>query len=258
MVATIKVELGDFIRSSKKHIGNEWPKAVTKAFGGIAGRAMESAQQLTREKFKLHGDYVLRGIRHYPANAIQEEAAAHALKRYGDMNAAVYLRGANDPKRSLGFMAHHEYGEERQAHSPWVSLNGDRYIAVPLDDLLKKSAKTSGGRIRKRLRPSDLLERFSQSGSRFDGNTTINKGVKYRPRNAKKKGAAFIIASAKRHIPMIAQASHGGLFLEFLYALVPDSKIREQWGFVKRVYKTVDEVAFREIKARVFRMENNK
>ena len=55
---------------------------------------------------------------------------------------------------------------------------------------------------------------------------------------------------------MIVQGRQGGFVMEFLYALIPEAKMKAQWGFVKRVYQTVDAVCFDDIRKAVFGMRS--
>jgi len=161
--------------------------------------------------------------------------AAHALKKYGDMNAAVFIRGATSPSKSLEFMAHHEYGEMR---TPFK-----KYIAIPMKGLRQKSYKTSTGRVKKRWKPATLLERYIKSGSSFDGRTTTNQGKRLGPSTGRVPAAPFLIMS-RQGDPMIVRRiskSKGGTKgqLEFLYILKHISKIKPTWKFVKEIYTGV-------------------
>lgn len=230
----IQVDLTDFSKSARLHIGRDWPKAVTKAFGELAEKGASSVRGLTRRRFKLHSEFIPRGIRSYPRTPVQESRAAHALKKYGDMNAAVFLRGSRSPSNSLEFMAHHEYGEHRRPK--------DKYIAIPMAGLKSKAYKTGRGRVKGRWKPAELLKTFSQRGSKFDGRTTTNKGMNLGPPKGRVPGSAFIISS-RRGDPLIARRrvrgrkTHGQL--EFLYILKRGADIRGGWGFVDEVYSSV-------------------
>ena len=239
----LKVDLTEFVAGAKQHVNRDWPKACVNAFAEIAEEGRDDVRALTRREFKLHSDFVTKGIRHLPNTPTQKDAAARALQRFGDMSAAVFLRGASDPRKSLEVMAHHEWGENREPFSPWATLNGRRYIAIPMEDLLRKAARAPRGRIRKRYRPSALIERMSQTGARYSRSkkTTITRGVKYRSRNTRKAGTPFILGS-KRGAPMIVRGMMGGFTLEFLYVLVNRfTKIKKTWGFKEKVYASIDQ-----------------
>lgn len=239
MTVRLHVDLTEISAFTKKHLGQDWPKAVVDAFGELAEEGRDGARALTRQKFKLRSEWVTNGIKHYPANKAQKDRSAHALKKYGDVNAAVFLRGATDPKKSLEFMAHHETSEERDPQ--------DKYIAVPMQGVRQKSFKTGKGRVRKRWKPETLLKRFHESGSRYDGRTTINNGRGLGYRRGRTPGAPFLIASRKKGEPMIVrrrrrrkgESENARGNLEFFYILKPKARIKEIWGFVDGVYESV-------------------
>jgi hypothetical protein len=234
----ISVDLAEFSAAAKRHVKKEWPKIVVNALASLAEKGRDDVRTLTRSGFQLHGDYVTRAILHTPNSAAQKAAAAQAMGRYGDCNASVFLRGASDPKRDMTFLAQHEWGEERNPHSPWVSFNGGRFLAVPMEDLKSKAYRTSTGKVRARYSPSVLLDQFAKSGATFNGRTTITRGQKYRGKSRRTVGTPFILAT-KRGTPMIAQSRNRGFTLEFVYVLKPRARIRKAWGFVDAVYSSV-------------------
>lgn len=224
----IELDLTDFTRAARKHIGVDWPKTVTDAFSGIAKKARDAGAKHTSKEFKLKTDWVLKGIRFYPDSNTQKTKAAHALKKYGDMNAAVFLRGSSNPKKSLEFMADHEFGEVRSGKK--------RYVAIPTKTLKNKAYRTARGGVKQRYRPKHLLKRFNEV-STFDGRTTITKGK--RSKRKRLPGSAFII-SARGH-PFIARSykRKGYRRLELLYVLRDKAQIKSTWGFVQHVRNRV-------------------
>jgi len=230
--AKIKIDLTEFSKTARKHIKRDWPAFVVNAFSEMAEMARDGARILTGQRFKLHSDYVIKGIKHYPQNANQKNMAAQALKKHGDMNASVYLRGARNAKKSLQFMADHEFGEQRNAQN--------KYIAVPTKMLKSKNFRSNRGRVKKSFTPKHLLKRFNESGSTFDGNTTRSKS---RVRKKRMPGSPFIVMGSSgrpfivRQVRRSKKNSKGKL--EFLYILNPSVNIKLKWGFVKIVYRVV-------------------
>jgi hypothetical protein len=229
-----RVDLTEFTAAAKRHLKRDWPKAVVNALSDVAMDARDEARDMTKGKFDLHSDWVPKGIMHTPNSSSQKAAAANALQKYGDFTAAVFLRGATDPKKSLGFMAHHEYGEERDPVG--------KFIAIPLKGIKGKSFRASKGSVKKKWRPSELLKRFNETGSKFDGRTTIHhggRGLGHNRKGGKLPGNAFIIGTKSG--PMIARRARKGKkrTLEFLYVLKTKARIKELWGFVGNVYDTV-------------------
>ena len=232
----LKVDLAEFVAGAKQHVNRDWPKACVNAFAEIAEEGRDDVRTLTRREFKLHSDFVTKGIRHLPNTPTQKDAAARALQRFGDMSAAVFLRGASDPRKSLEFMAHHEWGETRDPQ--------DRFIAVPLKGVRSKSFKTSKGRVQARWKPGRLLEHFNKTGSRYDGRTTQHRrGLGYKGRSRRLPGKPFLIRSQKGD-PLIARRirnpnKRGQRQLEFFYILKPKARIQKIWNFVDGVYTSV-------------------
>lgn len=230
--AKIKIDLTEFSKTARKHIKRDWPAFVVNAFAEMAEVARDGARILTGQRFKLHSDYVTKGIRYYPQSANQKNMAAQALKKHGDMNAAVYLRGARNAKKSLQFMADHEFGEQRNAQN--------RAIAVPTKTLKSKNYRSNRGRVKKSFIPRHLLKRFSESGSKFDGNTTRSKN---RVRNRRMPGRPFIIMGSSGNPFIVRQVRRSKKNkkgkLEFLYMLKHSVNIKMKWGFVKIVYRVV-------------------
>lgn len=230
--ATVKIDLTEFSKTARQHIKKDWPAFVVNAFSEMAEMARDGARILTKQRFKLYSDYVIKGIKHYPQNASQKSMAAQALKKHGDMNASVYLRGARNAKKSLQFMADHEFGEQRSAQK--------KYIAVPTKTLKSKNFRSNRGRVKKSFTPKHLLKRFNESGSIFDGNTTRSKS---RVRKKRMPGSPFIIMGASGKPFIVRQVRRAKKNtqnrLEFLYALKPSANIKMKWGFVKTVYRVI-------------------
>jgi len=245
----VDIDISGFVKSAKKHIGQDWPRAIVGAFAEMANDGAMAARALTRGKFKLHSDYITRGIKSIPKSQGQLKASERALKRHGDFTAAVYLRGAASPKRSLSFMADHETGMDRVAQDTW--------IAMPTTTLKRKSFKTARGKVRKRWKPGTLLKRFNEVGSTFNGSTTTNKGKHLDSSRKRSPGSSFIIAG-RGGTPMIARraSGKGNKRLEFLYALNKKANIRKGWDFVNTVTTIVEYIHERTIKKAVGKMPN--
>lgn len=224
-VTTMNLDLSAFTRSAKKHIGTDWPNAVVDGFSDIAASADEAVTDVTRLRFGLHSEYIPRGIRHYPQTQAQKNAAAKAMKRYGDMNAAVYVRPARDPKKSLGFMVDHEEGEQREPQDKW--------IASPTAEARRMySMRTARGKMKRRFMPSELLKRFRSTGSYYDGQTTLSRR---RNKWGRTPGVPFLMYSSRANKTFIvrrASKSKGGREnLQFLYVFLTKAYINRKWGF---------------------------
>jgi hypothetical protein len=221
----IRVELDNFVKSAKKHIKGDWPETVARAFSKIASDANSKTIVTTRNKFRLHSEYIPRGIKFYPQTEAQLKISADAMRRFGDMQAAVYLRGARDPKKSLQFMVDHELSEKRKPQNKW--------IAAPTDQMKRQysSFKTSSGKIRKRYQPKIILERFRKTG-KYNGVTTISH---HRVRRRRLPGTPFLIYSRKVNKTFIAVRYYKGLPSDksnlFMYVFLTKASIKKRWGF---------------------------
>lgn len=225
----IRVELGDFIVSARKHSERDWPRAIVGGVAELAERASVAVQMITAQKFKLHSDYIIKGIRHTPSNPSQKLRAIGALKRFGDFNAYVYLRPSNSPKRSLEFMADHEYGEERQPQDKW--------LALPMPDLKKRAFKTGRGAVRKRWKPETLLQHFNETNSRYNGSTTDSDNKrKGRRRNP---SDAFLMRSRAGSPMIVRRVGKQRGDIEVLYLFKKSVNIKKSWDFVDTVYYVV-------------------
>lgn len=237
----IQVDLSEFTKGAKRLFKQDWPKAVVTSFSQIANAANEAVIKKTETEFELHTDYITKGIKHYPATTAQQQRAMHALEKYGDMNAAVYLRGAQDPKRSLAFMVEHEEGGMREpAYGVALGTSvGEKYIATPTKDLNAKGVRTSRGQMRKKYRPSSLLKRYTEAGSTFSGNTTKTaKRVRVKGGRKNRFGSAFIMKVRDKPF-IVRRRSTTYNDLEFLYVLIPQATFRKRWGFEKTVWQNV-------------------
>ena len=231
----ISVDLTEFSRGAKLHVGRDWPIAVVEGFAELADGSKGDVRALTRSRFDLKSDYIPGGIHATPNSPTQKERAAHALKKYGDMNASVLVRGAKKPERELGFMVSHETGEDREPH--------EKYIAVPMQGIRSYKFRTLKGKVKAGWKPAKLLEHFNSTGSQYvNGTTQSRRRLGYRGKKKRLPGNAFLIES-RRGDPMIVRrivrAKRGSKQLEFLYILKPKARIKKIWGFVDGVYASV-------------------
>jgi hypothetical protein len=225
------------MRSAQRIVGSEYPEKVVEGIAEVAENGRDQARTVTRQKFNLHSEYIPRGIKSIPSTPGQKKAAQRAIKRYSDMEAAVFLRPARDPKKSLDFMVPHEVSGEKVPHGK------SDLLAVPTTNLKGRSGFTTPrGKVRNRWKPATLLKHFEDRGSSYDTNqrTTTNKGRKLGPKKKRLPGTAFLIGG-KAGTMMIARrkTKRGDRNLEFLYSLVPRAKIKERWKFEPTIYNTV-------------------
>lgn len=220
----INVDSKDFMRDMKSIAGDAYPVAVARSFKKIASIAAEDVRDETRLNFKLHSDYIPKGIRSTPSTKTQVKAAARSVEKYHDIEAAVYVRPGSG-KRSLAFMTDHEDGANRR------SAKG-KDVAVPAKDLGNYSSKTSRGARRKNWKPAQLLAYYNRVGGNTKGNKLRRKG-----RGSIKK--AYLKKSKTGVIQIVRRKNKKSRSLEFLYSFLESVKIAPRWDFEQTVDKSV-------------------
>lgn len=225
-MAKINVDVSDFLRSWAK-IQQAAPERIVRGVAITAERARDAVRHRTRQVFELNSEYIIKGIRSIP-DPTRAKAIASATRaltgKYRDFQAAVYLRGASDPKKSLAFMVVHETGGTRYPVS-------GRSLANPSRDLKGYKFKTGKGRVKKSWKPKKLLEYYNRVGAAKAGSK------RQTPRRGKPK--SFILKSAKGHGVMLARRKNRRTRkLEILYHFIKKADIDKRWGFVKTVKST--------------------
>ena len=114
--SAVTVDIADFIKSMRKLEGDQYPRAVAMAFRAIAEGGKKDVQNRTRSEYNLHSEYIPDGIKSTPYTNSQMKAGARSIEKYHDIEAAVYLRGANSPGRSLDFMVNHDTGDNKRQY----------------------------------------------------------------------------------------------------------------------------------------------
>ncbi len=152
------VNLDRTIEDMRKFPASKLAPAVQKAFTvtAINGRNEVAAnvEQGLGVKAKR---YILQyGIKATPTTKGQQGAFKRAFGKYGDAHGEIYLRGATNVKRSLDFLLYHETGVDRE------SIKGG-LITVPTKTLSSMAYRTSTGKVRKRYKPSVLLEDYNNN-----------------------------------------------------------------------------------------------
>lgn len=229
----IEVDSKDFMRDAKSISSYGYPVAVARAFKKLAGVAAEDVKSVTALNFKLHSDYITKGIRSTPNNKTQLKAAARSVEKYHDIEAAVYLRPGSG-KHSMAFMVDHEDGDNR---------TGIGKLAIPAHDLKNYSYKTNRGAVRKAWRPSTLLKYYNMVGPNKKGNKLSHKKTRGG------KGKAFILTTKSGVRAIVRRKNKKVKSLEFLYLLKSSADIKKQWDFETTVDKSVH-TNYRRIAAR--------
>jgi len=225
----VRVDLHDFNKSAKRLVGRLWPNAIVNGVSKSVDNIIDTDQKHIKHVFDLKSNWVLQGVKGYPLSLAQKSASAKRLFREHEFDAAVYLRGSNKPENDLGFIAEHEFGEERKSKQ-------GKNISVPLA-VKQYSYRSSRGRVQKRWKPSkDLLKRYRESGSYFENNTT-KSASKQRTRRLPSK--AFLIGVNKKVfiVRRIAKKTKKNKdVLQFLYVLFKQVHIRRTMHFIPTTY----------------------
>jgi hypothetical protein len=209
-----------------------YPEGVVLGFSDTAKRGRDAVRTRTRKIFKLHSDYIPRGVMHLPDRSKPNSIKASIkglVGKYRDFEASVFLRGSHNPQGDLGFMLFHETGKDKS------SQDGPGKIAIPRSGVVNANSKTSKGRRRKRFKPEKMLEYYNTKGPTKKG----TKRVKGKRRLAPKPflftsgGRTYIV---KRNI--LATPDTKNKFI-FLYRFVTNAKIAKVWGFVDTVHREV-------------------
>lgn len=226
----VNVDITSFVKDAKNILDKHWPSAIANGVRLIAKHVHFTEQRHTSSVFSIRNKGLLKGIRYYPSTESQLEITKKMLKR-GSCEGAVFLRGSHDPKRSLQFLADHQFGETRKPK--------DRKIAAPIK-VKQFSYRTATGKTRKRWKPSTLLDRYRSSGSKFVGTTTQSKT---RNKKGHLPSAPFLIGRGKnifivRRISKKDARNKKGK-LQFLYVLLPSVKMRKKYNFIETAFSIV-------------------
>lgn len=230
--SAVTVELAEFMKSIKKFNGDQYPMAIAKAFRRIANGGKEDVQNRTRSEYNLHSDFIPQGIKSTPYTNSQMKAGARSIEKYHDIEAAVYVRGANSPEKSLDFMVNHDTGEDKRAQGGM--------LAIPAGDLKNYAYKTSRGKVKKMYKPATLLKEYNRVGPNKKGRQLQKKGKRG-------KGAAFIMTTKSGTKAIVRKLNPKQKSLQFLYFFKKDADIKATWQFEPTVLNTVSRTYQRDI-----------
>lgn len=239
----IQVDTKRFLRAWQKLRHEQIPKAVVFGISRTARTARDEVRALTRQRFRLHTDFIPNSVRHIPdrRKSNQMTAAVRAFRnKHKSFRSAVFARGANAPKSKLDFMVPHEEGGTK------TSVHGGK-IAVPAHDIKKYRYKTRTGKIKKAWKPENLLKHYNEVGP----NT---KGTKLPPRNRRGKPKSFLLNTKSGKTFVVRRKARGSKKLEFLYHLIKSAQIRERWDFTETVHTVVRRDIFDDVNRLVKRI----
>ena len=225
----MRVDVSQFMRSWDR-ISDDVPKAIIQGFAKIADQGRKQTRRRTRSAFKLHSDYIPNAIRSIPGvrgSKGADRQAAAALKgltgKHHNFQAAVFIRGSTSVKRSLDFMADHEYGGRRKPHG------GNRALALPRPWLTTKSFRTSRGRVKRRYKPEMLIKKIRAQAMA----PRKRKWGRYR------KPRPFLVTFKSGHQAIaIRKYKEKRLPLDLLYEFHTEATIKKLYRFEEAVHET--------------------
>lgn len=204
---------------------NQFPYALAKTLTEIATLAVEEVKRTTRQEFRLHSEFIPKGIGRTTARKAD-------VKNKGIGATVIFTK----PIIS-GWMPVHETGGTRKAQSGGsggVGRDKGKYLTIPATDLLKHAYRTGTGAVRRRWKPSELLSQYKGR------NVSLSGGV-VRPTRGGRKGKPFIIRSKGSGVPMIVRRKGPKRYpLELLYIFSRKARYKPVWGFEKAVNEIVD------------------
>jgi len=141
----VQKELKDFAHK-------DMPLAVARGFSRTAKQGVITGKRELTRGLTMRSKWVLNGVKGTPLKPGQMNAFQRSYQKYGIADGSIYIRGATREKNDLGFLLNHETGKNRRAHN--------KFMSIPLSGLRawkKSDYRTSTGRTKKRMKPSQLL-----------------------------------------------------------------------------------------------------
>jgi len=210
------------------------PFAIAKSLTEIADLSVKEVQAKTRREYKLHTDFIPRGISRVPAKKSD-------VQRLGMGTTIVFTK----PIIS-GWMPVHETGGMREPSTGGEGKDKGKYLTIPASDMLKRSFRTGSGKVRQRWKPSTLLQGYRGR------NVSLSGGI-VRPTRGGRKGKPFIIKAKGSGTAMIVRRKGTKRYpLELLYLFSRRARYKPSWDFEQTVRQTVD-MRFEEVFSRNLR-----
>lgn len=204
-VFTIRAE--DTLRGLTSLQKKQIPFAMAKGLTEIAKISQVAVQNRTREAFKLHSNYIPRGVMVQPAKKAE-------FSQKGYTTSAVFTSNAITP-----FMAVHEVGGLKRPRRT--------SLAIPSKGLQRYSYRTSAGAVKMRWKPRTLLQSNPQG----------NKG------KGKTSRVPFVLSRRGQQPAMIVRRTKKGPNgLEMLYLFSSSARIHPVWRFEETVKRVASKV----------------
>lgn len=202
-VINIKAQTTQFTKELNALERLHIPFAVAMGLTKTAIEARDAVREKTRTTFRLHTDFIPKGVKH-------QNASIDGMRTVGHTEAAIFTA----PLISK-FMPLHETSGLKTPRGKALTIPGSGF-----DDT---NFKTGSGKVKKQFQPKKLLERFNRQKT----GKKVGKG---------KSKSAFIIKSRRTGTAMIVRRRTDKSYpLETLYILEPKAKINKTWEFFETV-----------------------
>lgn len=215
----VKVDVSEFVRESKKFIGEEYPRAVATGLEKAASNLQRFEQANARQQFHLHSDWIPNNILRYPSTRAQIQRIKSDIVHKHSAYASVFA------SKHITWLGIHEEGGIRSPHSYGKPGDSGKKLAIPVNSA-GRSLKNVLGSTKKRWQPSELLR------------NSINpwvKGSKHPGERGNGTRKPFILRSGgKSYIARRQKGVHTLFGLEIIYHFSNKAEIKPTWKFESR------------------------
>lgn len=229
VLATFKYDFKETKRDLTEIERQTFPTAYAKSLTFIAQDAAEAVRERTRSEYKLHTEFIPKGIGVKPARDSD-------MKATGNASSVVFTK----PKISK-WMPIHETG------GTVTPIGGRKQFSLPGKDMLAEiDFRTRSGKVKKRYSPKRLLEGYNASKGQSGGNS---KALRRQP---------FVIRGTNSGVPMIVRRRGKKRYpLQVMYVFRARTRYRQTWRFEPTVRHMVEQ-RFQSVFERVWIAEQRK
>lgn len=188
----------------------QMPFAYAKTLLDVAKTAANAVKRETRSRFKLHGEFIPRGILVEP---FRVGAIKRNIKQYGLAQVAIMSSRAITP-----FMAIHEKGGTKRP------VKGRKVISV-VTKKWREENTTASGALKRGARPAALLKYYN-----------THKG------SAKRQSKGAIMRPFKLGGSIVQRTPGSQYGRRVLFHFVGSAKIKARWGFEPTTRSVVEHV----------------
>jgi len=203
----------------------QFPYALAKTLNILAYKSVTRVQRVTRRRFKLHSDFIPRGIGQIPGTLKMKSE----IRNSGIGETVVFTK-----KLISQFMPIHEEGGTRTPTAATGRTSGGKdrgkAITLPSKDLDESEYKTGSGKVKKAMHPRTLLKDYVKGNRK----ALVRRGRK----SAYNK--AFVIEGRKSNVPIIVRRLTPKAYpLEILYVMSRRAGYNPKWRFEETIERIV-------------------